>query len=345
MRAPGFMQLLAGSVAPLFAPPHAYLLACLPTGARSAVQRAGPIVGGSSGTGERRRTRPLLVAEVAEHWPLCLDSCLLRWSIESRTEPAALLAAMQAAYDDSQQQLLLQGGGQLGSELLEQLSPHSAAVEVVRGARGARVLVASTLPPSLAPKLLAACGLDGAAAGSRLVWVQGSSWSEGLRKALSEHQAGRAAHGGGGTLHIITGKQASMAAAAQLEWPPLPQRVHSSVGAAKEGCMAASGGGAGASAGWQAAAAMPPLAGPSRVGGPQELQEQEPAQAHQQAQSSPPTGQPRCQVHLAEWSCTTASQRVRALVTPGVQLLSEHRLAELMGQGHSRLVMDGVAWT
>jgi hypothetical protein len=34
-------------------------------------------------------SRPLLVAEIAEHWPVVMDSCLLRWSLEGRAQAGA----------------------------------------------------------------------------------------------------------------------------------------------------------------------------------------------------------------------------------------------------------------
>jgi hypothetical protein len=49
---------------------------------------------------------------------------------------------------------------------------------------------------------------------------------------------------------------------------------------------------------------------------------------------------PAVAVHVADWCCSTASQRAAA----GAGLLGEHRLAELLGCGDSPLVMDGVAW-
>lgn len=82
----------------------------------------------------RSGSRPLLVAEIAEHWQQVMDSCLLRWSLEQGQEEEehqvealqeqqgqgqgrgpgrggvagrdALVAAVQRAYAEAQQLLL-----------------------------------------------------------------------------------------------------------------------------------------------------------------------------------------------------------------------------------------------
>ncbi len=68
----------------------------------------------------RSGSRPLLVAEIAEHWQQVMDSCLLRWSLEQSQEGEeqqgqardgaagrdTLLAAVRRAYAEALQQLL-----------------------------------------------------------------------------------------------------------------------------------------------------------------------------------------------------------------------------------------------
>lgn len=49
-------------------------------------------------------------------------------------------------------------------------------------------------------------------------------------------------------------------------------------------------------------------------------------------------------VHVGDWSCTAPSLRARSASQPGVSLLSDHVLADLMGVGHLGAVMDGIAW-
>lgn len=51
-----------------------------------------------------------------------------------------------------------------------------------------------------------------------------------------------------------------------------------------------------------------------------------------------------CKLHLSEWGPSSMSLRARALCNPGVKLLDERGLAELMGCGDLRVVMDGIAW-
>lgn len=53
---------------------------------------------------------------------------------------------------------------------------------------------------------------------------------------------------------------------------------------------------------------------------------------------------PQLRLHLGEWGGPSMSLRARALATPGVGVLDEGGLAQVMGCTDSRAVMDGIAW-
>ncbi|KAK9817672.1 hypothetical protein WJX72_000436 [[Myrmecia] bisecta] len=57
-----------------------------------------------------------------------------------------------------------------------------------------------------------------------------------------------------------------------------------------------------------------------------------------------PQNGPQLCLHLADWGHSTPAMRARAVAVPGVDVLSDVRLAELMNVTHLTAVMDGVAW-
>lgn len=62
------------------------------------------------------------------------------------------------------------------------------------------------------------------------------------------------------------------------------------------------------------------------------------------AASTMATQPPKLCLHLAEWGFSTPALRARAAALDGISLLSDVRLAELMGVTDQPLVMDGIAW-
>jgi hypothetical protein len=73
---------------------------------------------------------------------------------------------------------------------------------------------------------------------------------------------------------------------------------------------------------------------------------------HQHQQQHQQQQQQQQQQHLvlqepfqvAEWACKAPSLRARALAGPGLGLLSEWGLAEMLGTASSDAVLDCIAW-
>jgi hypothetical protein len=78
--------------------------------------------------------------------------------------------------------------------------------------------------------------------------------------------------------------------------------------------------------------------------------QQQPDRATEQHKHSAEAEQQQQQVVLqepfqvAEWACRAPSLRARALAGPGLGLLSEWGLAEMLGTASSDAVMDCIAW-
>lgn len=125
-------------------------------GARSTAGRQGPVVGRSL---RASGTRPLLTAEITEHWRNIWESCLLRWSLDDGKSQDVLVASIHTAFLEAQDNFVATNR----SFIPDSLKPYPTIVEAVKGCQSADILLSSSLPSPLA-ELLVRCAdlpLDG----------------------------------------------------------------------------------------------------------------------------------------------------------------------------------------
>lgn len=335
-------------------------------GARSASGREGPVVGRRP-----RNARGMLVSEVQEHWLSDVRAaCLVRWSREScssgggggnsggdsgggggggggrpdsssaggdtaETLRARLrsryLAALLLQTDDGG---LCTGDGGDGSSSSDggpwaALRPRGRVADAINESTAVQAIhIFSQLPARVTAEALRRAGVDvdagdGDGDGARVVVHVGLPLDEAARIAAEDAAAA------GGELHCVVDRPARADAlhAALLQKQPAT--------AAAAAAVLTSGGGGNAAAGSDGLQ-------PTRLQQQQSQQQSqpEPRNQQQQEQQQQRQRQQRVHVHVADWCGATASQRAAA----GARLLGEHQLAELLGAGASRLVMDGVAW-
>ncbi|GLI65488.1 hypothetical protein VaNZ11_009024, partial [Volvox africanus] len=229
----------AKAILPALAEPHhAVVLVRLLSdegviGARSTAGREGPVVGR---TVRNTGSRPLLVAEIAEHWPVVMDSCLVRWSLEDLEEPGRagqapwstisrsssgdselgsnncsggssrgqLLARTREAYRRAQAALL--EDDDVLEACLSRVTPYSTAVEALKGCARTPLMLTSTLPASLGLRVLGRCGLAPTAAtipvGLDLIF--GPNWAGIVARVLQRAAAGN------GRVQLVTGNLARL---------------------------------------------------------------------------------------------------------------------------------------
>ncbi|GLC32952.1 hypothetical protein PLESTM_000007500 [Pleodorina starrii] len=173
-------------------------------GARSTAGREGPVVGRAvRNTG----SRPLLVAEIAEHWPVVMDSCLLRWSLEGRqarelglnsgngsgssvggNSRDELLARTREAFQAAQ--TALAQDAEAVEACLSRVTPYSTAVEALKGCSRGPLLLTSTLPIDLGLRVMGRCGLASTSAGTAEAETEAEAAAAAAAVALAERPVG-----------------------------------------------------------------------------------------------------------------------------------------------------------
>jgi hypothetical protein len=154
-------------------------------------------------------SRPLLLAEVLEHWELVLDTCLTRWSLEQGCSRAELQEQVRRAYLDAERAYAAAGGSSSssssegsGGEGAGGGSPAGSAAAMAAGCRtavqainecGALVYIASCHPAALSRQLLGASRLDTRRAATL---VQAPSLAGAVGHVLGLQDAGD-------TLHVV----------------------------------------------------------------------------------------------------------------------------------------------
>jgi hypothetical protein len=144
-------------------------------------------------------SRPLLLAEVLEHWDMLLDTCITRWSLEQGCGRAELSAQVRGAYLDAERAYCSGGGGGSGGGVAGAAagSGCGTAVAALQAFSGGAVYVASCRPHVLGQQLLAASGLAARRGGVAVVEAASLAGAVGRVVGL---QGGR-----GGTVHVVVG--------------------------------------------------------------------------------------------------------------------------------------------
>lgn len=109
-------------------------------GARSASGREGPVVGRSV---RHTGSRPLLLAEIAEHWRSVSESCLLRWSLDYDHPEQHLLDVVRSAYKQELQRLAT-------GPTVDHVVPYTTILAAIQGTRSGAVTLTSQFPAALA---------------------------------------------------------------------------------------------------------------------------------------------------------------------------------------------------
>lgn len=221
----------------------------------------------------------------------------------------------------------ISGSGSLGDdEPWASLRPRGRTADAINSSTVA-VRIASTYPQAMTQMALQRAGIACTTSSSSCSKESGGGGSRASSSSLSTSgtivlqvpslelaamDVAAQATAAGSELHVVVDRLGRAERLRELLLQPVPAAAAAAAAAA-----------ASTSAGAGAAAAPAPARGSA-----------ERAQRQQKQQ------RPAVHVYVAEYCCSTASQRAAA----GVGLLSEHRLAELLGCGDSPLVMDGVAW-
>jgi hypothetical protein len=320
-----------------------------PKGARSTAGREGPVLGRPV---RRGGSRPLLIAEVQEHWASDVRAaCLVRWSREgggpdsnSTTAAEALLLELRGRYlaalaaypnldetapssPDEQQRGSREAESdssatrQAGEGQWAALRPRDRVVDAINSSRVA-VRVVSSYPPHITAAALQRAGVQAAAgsgSGSSGVMVVQAKSLEIAAVAAAE----AAAAVEGAVLHVVVDRLGRAERLREL----LRQRWAAATASVAAAAAAAA-----------ATTNNNNLTSSSRVhktGGSGSGSSGSGSGSGSSGLQRPPP-----EVYVADWCCITASQRAAA----GTALLSDHRMAELLGCADLPLVMDGVAW-
>lgn len=268
-------------------------------------------------------TRPILVAEIQNHFEDIRDSCLIRWSQEiggGAGGAAALAARMRDEYARCEAAVCAACAAGDGSGAASRLRPHRQVIRAIQSSGLPYVYVLSGgQSEAAAAAALVACGLDGGRQPAAVALLAPQPLAAAVMQVAAAHatpspgpdldeQAAAISSSGGGTASAGSTSSSSTATAASYDAP------HTTT---------------------SDASVEPTLHvvvdRPSRLDGVA-------------AALAATHGAPRLRVHTAEWHAVGAAARARLAMRAGASLLADWQLAELLGVSNVDAVMDCVAW-